>query len=66
MIRSAVLRLLLDLGGVEKRGDDGCRADSDRKSGLSQFRPSLLGRAVIVLVAHKALSMASPAALEAA
>ena len=46
-------RLLLDLGGVEKRGDDRRRADSDRDAGFDELLPALLAGVVsVVVVGH--------------
>ena len=43
-------RLLLDLGGVEKRGDDRRGADADRDPGLDELLPALLAGVVLVVV----------------
>lgn len=46
-------RLLLDLGSVEERGDDGGRADPDRDAGFHELRPALLaGVITVVAVGH--------------
>src|SRR5205085_7673756 len=61
----SAFRLLLDLGGVEQRGDDGRRTDADGDAGLDQFGAAFLVRFVIV-VAHRRFSMAFGRAWEAA
>ena len=58
-------RLLLDLGGVEKRGDDRCRSDSNGNARLYEFRPALFARFVVIFVGHGPLSMGIRRRLEA-
>ena len=58
-------RLLLDLGRIKKRGDDGRGADADRNSGFHEFRPPFLAGSFI-FVTHQLISMAFGGALEAA
>jgi hypothetical protein len=43
-------RLLLDLGGVEKRGDDRRGTDADRDPGLDELLPALLAGVILVVV----------------
>lgn len=57
-------RLLLDLGRVQKRGDDRGRADPDRHACLHKFRTPFFVRAVAFVV-HARISMAFAAGLEA-
>jgi hypothetical protein len=46
-------RLLLDLRGVEKRGDDRRGADADRDPGPDELLPALLAGVVrVVVVGH--------------
>ena len=46
-------RSFLDLGRVEERGDDRCRADTDRETCLHELRPALLSGIVpVVVVGH--------------
>lgn len=66
MISSSVLRLFLDLGGVEQRGDNCRRAYANGNAGLAQFLPTFFARTIVVIVAHGMLFMASRAALEVA
>lgn len=52
MMRLAA-RLLLDLGGVEERGDDRRGADTNRDPGLDELLPALLAGVVgVVVVGH--------------
>ena len=43
-------RLLLDLGGIEKRGDDRRRTDAHRDTGLDELLPALLAGVILVVV----------------
>jgi hypothetical protein len=43
-------RLLLDLGGVEKRGDDRRRTDAHSDTGLDELLPALLAGVILVVV----------------
>ena len=43
-------RLLLDLGGVEKRRDDRRRTDANRDPGLDELLPALLAGVILVVV----------------
>lgn len=43
-------RLLLDLGGVKKRGDDRRGTDADRDPGLDELLPALLAGVILVVV----------------
>ena len=43
-------RLLLDLGGVEKRGDDRRGTYADRDTGLDELLPALLAGVILVVV----------------
>ena len=46
-------RLLLDLGGIEKRSNDCSGADANRDAGLDELLPALLARVVhVVVVGH--------------
>jgi len=57
----------LDLGSVEQRGDDRCRADTDRDSGFHQLAPALfVGSLGVVAVTHGASSMEFDRGWEAA
>ena len=42
--------LLLDLGGVEKRGDDRRRTDAHSDTGLDELLPALLAGVILVVV----------------
>lgn len=63
---SAVPWLLLDLGGIKKRGNDRGRPDADGDPGLYKLLPPFFACLVVVIVAHAVLFMASRRALEAA
>ena len=60
---SLAARLLLDLGGVEQRGDDRRRADADRDAGLDQLVAALLVGAcrssLLSLMARSSMAFAS-------
>ena len=59
--------LFLDLGRVEQRGNDRCRADTDRDAGFHQLAAALfVGAFGVVIVAHGTFSMASGPGWEAA
>lgn len=59
--------LLLDLGRVQQRGDDRCRADTDRDPGFHQLAATLfVGALGVIFVTHGAFSMAFGPGWEAA
>jgi hypothetical protein len=43
-------RLLLDFGGIKKRGDDRRRTDAHRDTGLDELLPALLAGVILVVV----------------
>jgi len=64
---SLTARLLLDLGGVEKRGDDRCRSDAHGHSGPDKLVAALLvGALGVIAICHSQTSMAFVRGLEVA
>jgi hypothetical protein len=65
-MKGLTARLLLDLGGIEQRGNDRGRPNSHCNSGLHQLRSTLLAGPVVIVIriAHRAFSMAFDVALE--
>ena len=49
-MRRLATRLLLDFGGIKKRGDDRRGSDADRDTGLDELLPALLAGVILVVV----------------
>jgi hypothetical protein len=49
-MKRLVTSLPLDLGGVEKRGDDRRRTDAHSDTGLDELLPALLAGVILVVV----------------